>query len=154
VVLKKYKRTKDVFEQLKLVSCRRWWPCLTAAAAAAQWARRSLRGCRGFRGLRQGGPAARGRGAAGGRGQFTRAGSASLVRGSVSCPWLCVRLPVASRRAGHTGARFPPSMLASSFDGGAVGDASLGDTVDFFGGPPMPEWAGRRVGNSPALATP
>jgi hypothetical protein len=53
--LKKYKRTKDVFEQLKLVSCRRWWPCLTAAAAAAQWARRSLRGCRGFRGLRQGG---------------------------------------------------------------------------------------------------
>jgi hypothetical protein len=85
---------------------------------------------------------------------FTRAGSASLVRGSVSCPWLCVRLPVVSRRAGHTGARFPPSMLASSFDGGAVGDASLGDTVDFFGGPPMPEWAGRRVGNSPALATP
>jgi hypothetical protein len=67
--LKKYKRTKDVFEQLKLVSCRRWWPCLTAAAAAAQWTRRSLRGCRGFRGLRQGGPAARGRGAAGGRGQ-------------------------------------------------------------------------------------
>jgi hypothetical protein len=67
--LKKYKRTKDVFEQLKLVSCRRWWPCLTAAAAAAQWARRSVRGCRGFRGLRQAGPAARGRGAAGGRGQ-------------------------------------------------------------------------------------
>jgi hypothetical protein len=66
----------------------------------------------------------------------------------------CFRLPVASRRAGHTRVRVPPWVLAPSFGGGAVGDASLGDTVDFSGGPPMSARAGWRVGSSPALATP
>jgi hypothetical protein len=85
---------------------------------------------------------------------FTRAGSASLGRGSVPCPRLCVQLPVASRLAGHTGARVPPWVLASSSGGGAVGDASLGFMVDFSGSPPMSARAQRLVGSSPALATP
>jgi hypothetical protein len=39
---------------------------------------------------------------------FTRAESASSGRGSVPCPLLCFQLPVASRRARHTGVRVPP----------------------------------------------
>jgi hypothetical protein len=72
----------------------------------------------------------------------------------VPCPRLCVQLPVASRLAGHTGARVPPWVLASSSGGGAVGDASLGFMVDFSGSPSMSARAQRRVGSSPALATP
>jgi hypothetical protein len=78
-------------------SCRRWWPGSTAVvaaltmAAAAQWVRRSLRSCRGFRGLRvlrQGGPAARGRGAVVGRGRGTLGTSAPLSRsGNRRGPW-------------------------------------------------------------------
>jgi hypothetical protein len=65
-------------------------------------------------------------------------GGGPRVPGLRSCFWL----PVASHRAGHTGARVPPWVLASFFGGGVIGNASLGDTVDFFGNAVMPATVG------------
>jgi hypothetical protein len=65
-------------------------------------------------------------------------GGGPRVPGLRSCFWL----PVASHRAGHTGARVPPWVLASFFGGGVIGNASLGDTVHFFGNAVMPATVG------------